>query len=109
MMNNRNNVRQALSRPGTGPKDIVMPCVCNSDRLGLVAMQPERGAGVRGVVLFFVSAKAAAALLVKNSGLNEDFDGFSWSKRGVELNQRLRPQETSLHALFDTLADLVVL
>ena len=50
---------------------------CNPDSLRVVALQPERGSGVYGVMLLFVSMKNAPALLVKNSGFGESINGLS--------------------------------
>jgi len=59
-----------------------------------MAMQPDRPAEVVGVVL---GPEDAAAVCVEHAGVAELVDGPARLEGGIELEERLRPEQAAIH------------
>jgi hypothetical protein len=105
MVDNQNDVREALARACAGGQDVAVACVGGMDAFDLMAVELDRGARSAGAIF---DGKDFEALGVEHALVNERSKRRARLKGGVELDERLRPEKAVRKLLVDVGADPVV-
>ena len=106
MIDDRNDVGEALAGAGAGGEDVVVPCESSSNALDLVPVKPERRTD--RAVLALV-AEDVDALGVEIAQVDQLLKRLAHLEGGIELNQRVGPQKAAVHLFTDQLMDPLVL
>jgi hypothetical protein len=102
VVDDRHDVGEALARAGAGGQDVVAAAAGAPDGLLLVEVQPQRPALAEPVGL---DAEDLAAPLVQDPLVGQLVDPAAGLERGVELEQRLGPEQLGVEFLLDPAAD----
>ena len=103
VVNNRDDVRQALSRTGAGRQDVIASAAGNADGFLLVSMQSQRLAEI--VELGLLDAENLAAGFMQDAFVDQLVDGSAGLERRVELNERLGPEQSGIEFFLDLRVD----
>ena len=99
VIDDRNDIRQALTAPRAGRQDVALARAVTSDRVRLVAVEGDRSP---------VDLEARFRLGGQDSFLFESFERVPLRKRGAELKEGLGPQNPGIEPRFNLVGDLRV-
>jgi hypothetical protein len=106
VVNDGDDIGEALARPGAGTKDVVLSGPREMDGFLLVQVQIQGQTDSAGIPL--VPTKNAAALGMDRATINELLDRCASLKRRIDLDQRVAPEKTRRKGLFNFLLNLRV-
>ncbi len=98
-----NDIREALPRTRTRGQHIARPAPRNANRLGLVPVQAQRASLL---ILRLVFAKNPRAFPVQRAPRHQLINGFTRRKQRVELNEGIRPEHTLLQLSFNKVVNV---
>lgn len=96
VVHDRDDVRQALARPGPRREHVREPGPGDADRLGLVAVEAEPPPDRVGLGL---DAEHVTAVGVQDAGRNQVVDRLARLERGVELDEGFGPEDARVELL----------
>jgi hypothetical protein len=104
VINDGDNVNQAFPRACAGCQYVIVACTGDMEGFSLVCIEAESlpVSCISGGILVF--EKDFATFVVKHTVFDEHINPRAGLKRGIKLDQRIRPEESSLKLLLDLIA-----
>lgn len=106
MIDDRDDVGQALAGAGSGGQHVVAVVRCNPDGLRLVA--PKGQAFAHRIGLRLAKPEDRPGRRMQHPFLNQLLDGSSRRERGIQTDPRMRPQLARVESLLNTGPDSLV-
>lgn len=98
MVHDRDNVGQAPTRTGVGGEHVVVARASSLDGVDLVAVQTQ---ACPPALLALAETKDAAAFLVKHASRDKVINPATGLERGVQLEERIGPEEARFEFIGD--------